>query len=132
MRHFCLCFRLMAIQSGTWTGRPGLNGPKSPWEGKTRSVNGNPKVYRLQKLKLFNMACSIHLCESRVYLRGDAQVFPASHPIHVGWDTSAAAQNLTAARPQTHTACFQGHARLSHWNVPWRSTSVLFSLPLYY
>ena len=32
MRHFCLCLRFTAIQRGTSTGRPGLNGPMSPWK----------------------------------------------------------------------------------------------------
>ena len=29
--HLCLCLRLMASQSGTDVGRPGRNGPTSPW-----------------------------------------------------------------------------------------------------
>lgn len=30
--HFCLCLRLRANHTGTSTGRPGLNGPRSPWK----------------------------------------------------------------------------------------------------
>ena len=32
MWHFCLCFRFMAIHSGTSTGIVGLKGPRSPWK----------------------------------------------------------------------------------------------------
>lgn len=32
IRHFCLCFRFRANHRGTSTGRPGLKGPRSPYQ----------------------------------------------------------------------------------------------------